>query len=216
MTLVGHHLSPISVWTLSHWPPLSGYDLMTSFSSIKEFTHQIHIFPIRREGCCVWPCQRPYRIQVCYTGGSSLVHWHSDIIIKSNRADQAGPEPVKPCWLSHITSLFSMYLSIASRRICTMLFPGTEARLTVSSSLSHPFCPSWKWVLSHCFFQSPWTSSDCHDFSNVIKNGLETKSANSLRILGCISLEPIHLWMFRFIRWSWTWYLLTAGATLLL
>ena len=29
---------------------------------------------------------------------------------------------VKPCWLSHIT--------IASRRICSMIFPGTEVKLT--------------------------------------------------------------------------------------
>jgi len=36
---------------------------------------------------------------------------------------------VKPCWLSPFTSLSSMCLSIASRRICSMTFPGTEVRL---------------------------------------------------------------------------------------
>ncbi|GAB0210109.1 highly reducing polyketide synthase PKS6 [Grus japonensis] len=33
---------------------------------------------------------------------------------------------VKPCWLSPITSLFSMCLSIVSRRVCSMILPGTE------------------------------------------------------------------------------------------
>ena len=37
---------------------------------------------------------------------------------------------VKPCWLSQITSLSSMGLSLASAKICSMTFPGTEVRLT--------------------------------------------------------------------------------------
>ena len=37
---------------------------------------------------------------------------------------------VKPCWLSQITFLYSICLSIASVRICPMIFPGTEVRLT--------------------------------------------------------------------------------------
>jgi len=36
---------------------------------------------------------------------------------------------VKPCWLPGITYLSSMCLSIASRRICSMIFTGTEMRL---------------------------------------------------------------------------------------
>lgn len=36
---------------------------------------------------------------------------------------------VKLCWLSLVTSLSSMCLSIASRRICSLIFPGTELRL---------------------------------------------------------------------------------------
>ena len=36
----------------------------------------------------------------------------------------------KPCWLSLIISLFSMCLSIISRRICSMMLLGTEVRLT--------------------------------------------------------------------------------------
>lgn len=45
--------------TLSHWPTLPGY-FWTSSSSIRQFTHQIHIFPIWREGCYGELCQRPY------------------------------------------------------------------------------------------------------------------------------------------------------------
>jgi len=37
---------------------------------------------------------------------------------------------VKPCLLSQITFLSSKGLSIASRRICSMIFPDTEVRLT--------------------------------------------------------------------------------------
>ena len=37
---------------------------------------------------------------------------------------------VKSCWLSQITSLYCMCLNIASRRMCSMIFPGTEVRLT--------------------------------------------------------------------------------------
>ncbi|KAK4829247.1 hypothetical protein QYF61_002533 [Mycteria americana] len=33
---------------------------------------------------------------------------------------------VRPCWLSRMTSLSSMCLRIASRRTCSMIFPGTE------------------------------------------------------------------------------------------
>ena len=37
---------------------------------------------------------------------------------------------VKPCRLSHISSLSSMCLNIASRQICSMIFLSTELRLT--------------------------------------------------------------------------------------
>jgi len=50
----------VSIWTLSHWPSLSMYDLTTSSSSTEQSIQQIHIFPIWREGCCGGPCQRPY------------------------------------------------------------------------------------------------------------------------------------------------------------
>ena len=36
------------------------------------------------------------------------------------------------------------------------------------------------------FFQAPRTSSDHHDFSNIIESGLATMSANSPRTPGCL------------------------------
>jgi len=36
---------------------------------------------------------------------------------------------MEPCWFFHITSLSSMCLSIASRRICSVIFPSKEVRL---------------------------------------------------------------------------------------
>jgi len=54
------------------------------------------------------------------------------------------------------------------------------------------------------FFQLPGTSSDCHDFLSVIEKDMATKSANSLRTLGCISSGPIDLGIFRFLRWLQT------------
>ncbi|KAK4810922.1 hypothetical protein QYF61_013330 [Mycteria americana] len=41
--------------------------------------------------------------------------------------------------------------------------------------------------------QSPGTSPNCHDFSNIMESGLATTSANSLRTLGCMSSGPIDL-----------------------
>ncbi|KAK4817090.1 hypothetical protein QYF61_027921 [Mycteria americana] len=48
--------------------------------------------------------------------------------------------------------------------------------------------------------QSPGTSPDCHDFSNIVESGLATALANSQRTLGCIWSGPMGLHMFRFLR----------------
>ena len=61
------------------------------------------------------------------------------------------------------------------------------------------------------FFQSPGTSSDCHDFSSIMESDLTTTSVNYLRTLRYILQGPIDLCMFRFLRWSWTWSSLTVG-----
>ncbi|KAK4825966.1 hypothetical protein QYF61_003535 [Mycteria americana] len=53
----------------------------------------------------------------------------TDVVTPSQKAARLVRQDlplVKLCWLSQITSLPSMCLSIASRRICAMIFPGTE------------------------------------------------------------------------------------------
>ncbi|KAK4827897.1 hypothetical protein QYF61_022320 [Mycteria americana] len=52
-----------------------------------------------------------------------------DVVTPSEKATRLVRQDlplVKPCWLSRVTSLSSMCLSRASRRICSMIFPGTE------------------------------------------------------------------------------------------
>ena len=77
-------------------------------------------------------------------------------------------------------------------------------------------CPAFYSVLVMAavlpFFQSPGTSPECRDFSNIMEGGLETTSATSLRTLGCISSGPMDWCMFRFLRWSRTWSSLTVGG----
>ena len=51
---------------------------------------------------------------------------------------------VKPCWLSPVTSLLSMCLSVISRRICSIILPGTEMRLTVLQFPRSSFFPFLK------------------------------------------------------------------------
>ena len=68
---------------------------------------------------------------------------------------------VKPCWLSQMTSLSSVCLIRASRRICSMIFPGTEVRLTGRWFLGSSFLPFLKMGTMFAFLQSPATSPDC-------------------------------------------------------
>jgi len=119
-----------------------------------------------------------------------------------------------PCWLSQITSLSSICLSIASRRISSTIFPGTEVRLTGQWFPGSCFLPILKMGTIFPFFQSPGASPDCHDRSNIMESGLATTSANSLRTLGCILAAPIDLCMYRLLRWSQTWSSLKVGGSL--
>ncbi|KAK4827741.1 hypothetical protein QYF61_021202, partial [Mycteria americana] len=69
----------------------------------------------------------------------------TDVVTPSQKATRLVRQDlplVKPCWLSRITSLPSMCLSIASRRICSMIFPGTE--------ILSPIPPGWRVSLKIC------------------------------------------------------------------
>ena len=69
---------------------------------------------------------------------------------------------VKPWWFSSVTSLLSTCLSIASRRVCSMILPRTELRLTGQWFPGSSFLPFLKTRMMFPFFQSPGTSSsDC-------------------------------------------------------
>ena len=65
------------------------------------------------------------------------------------------------------------------------------------------------------FFQSPQISPDCHVFSDIIESGFAGTAANSPTTLGCVTLGPIDLRIFMFLRWSQTWSSLTVGGMLL-
>jgi len=70
-------------------------------------------------------------VQTDHIHSSSLVHQCSHSIIESHKVGQAGLALGEAMLTVSFTSLSSMCLSIASRRICSMIFPGTEMRLTV-------------------------------------------------------------------------------------
>jgi len=76
---------------------------------------------------------------------------------------------VKPCWLFHITFLSSECPSIAPRRICSTIFPGTKVRLTGQQFPGSSFLPFLKMSAMLPFFLSLGISPDYHDFSNVIE-----------------------------------------------
>jgi len=59
------------------------------------------------------------------------------------------------------------------------------------------------------FFQSPGTSPDSYDFSNMMESSLATTSASSFRTLGCMLSDSIDFYAFSLKRWSQTCSVLT-------
>lgn len=103
--------------------------------------------------------------------------------------------------------------STSSHRICSMNFLSIEVRLTCFQG---PPLSLLKSGHNIPFFQSMETWLDYHNFSNIMNSGLATILANSLRTLGCISLGPIDLCLFRFLRWFQTWSFSTVALSNLL
>ncbi|XP_032303953.1 uncharacterized protein LOC107321458 isoform X1 [Coturnix japonica] len=54
------------------------------------------------------------------------------------------------------------------------------------------------------FFQSPRTSPDSCNLSNMMESSLATTSVISLRSLGCMSCGIKNMYTFSLMRWSWT------------
>ena len=146
-------LNDISTST-ERWPPLSGYDLIASFSSVEQSTCQIWIFPIWRGGHYMGPCQRPYWSpdgwhQWFFPCPPTQLHLQGRLLCWSGRTC--------PWWshtgLFHTTSISSTFQTIASRRICSLMFPDTEVRLKDWYFPGFFFLPFLKMVW-HCLFSS--------------------------------------------------------------
>lgn len=120
------------------------------------------------------------------------------------------------CWLFLITFLSSICLDMVSRRICSMTLSGPELRLAIGYFPGFSFLHFLKMGIIFLFLQSLRTLADCHDFSNVMKCGLVTASASSLRTLECILLGHMDLCVFLLFRWSHTWISPMMGGTSIL
>jgi len=125
------------------------------------------------------------------------------------------PPLLKWCWVSLITSWSDMCLNISPRRTYSMIFPGTEVKLTSLYFPRSSFLPFLKMGVMFLFFQSLRASPDSHDFSILMVSGLATSPSTSLSTLRCMSSVPIGLFTFKLIRWSQTCSFLTVGGILL-
>ena len=112
---------------------------------------------------------------------------------------------VKPHWPLCVSSSLCTHLKITSRRICSMIFPDTETRLTSLWVLGSSFLPFLKLGVMFPFSQSLESSLDSHDFLNIMESVLVSTSANSFRTMGCMSSSPIDLYTFSLMRWSQTY-----------
>ena len=71
---------------------------------------------------------------------------------------------MKPCCSSQTNSFSPMCLSIASRRICFVILPSIEVRLTGWWFLGSSFLSFLETSAILPFFQPSGTSPDCHDY----------------------------------------------------
>lgn len=133
----------------------------------------------------------------------------SDVVTPSQKATRSVRQDLtllKLCCLSGVDSLFSMCLSIDSRRIYSIMFTGVEMHLAGQWFPGSSFAPVIK--LDTTFhWRPPGLSVDCQYFSNILQSHSATTSANVFRNLGCPSTGPVDLCMFVFLWWSSTWCL---------
>ena len=121
---------------------------------------------------------------------------------------------LKLCWLSHITSSSHTCLHIASKRTCSMIFPGTDVRLTSLQFPSSSFLPFLKMRVKLPFIQSWRSLPESHNFSSTMKNNLAITSASSFRILGCMSSGPTDVYTPSLMSWPQTCSPHTVGQIL--
>lgn len=105
-----------------------------------------------------------------------------DVVIPSQKAirppDQTGLALAEAVLAVSNQHLSFVYVSMASRRICSMILPDTEMGLTNQQFPGSSFLHTLKMDTMFSFFQSLWIS---HDFSNVMESGLATTSVSSIR-----------------------------------
>lgn len=106
------------------------------------------------------------------------------------------------CRLTWITSLNCMCLSRASGKDLFHDLPGQRGKMT-GQALPGSFLLAFYTMFPP--FQSPETSSECHDFTSIMKSDLATTLISFLMNMGCISSGPIELCMIMFLRGSQTW-----------
>ena len=117
-----------------------------------------------------------------------------------------------PCWFSSVTSLYFICLSIASRRIFHLSWHW-QVRLTGWYFLGSSFSPFLKMgVILHFspvirdFTWLPWLFKYHWEwFGDYVSWFPQDSGMHLIR-------TQQDLWMFKFLRWSWTWSLLTVGC----
>lgn len=117
----GHHLSLVSDWTMSRSPQpfkfLIHWVVHLSKPSLQETSHRAQ-------------CQTLY---ICAGRWCHSLFRHPPPLQPHHR-QSPNLSLVKLSWLSPIMSLPSMFLSIISRRFCSVILSGIEVRLTSLSS----------------------------------------------------------------------------------
>ena len=119
---------------------------------------------------------------------SSFIHQRSNPVVEGHQICQAQFALSEAMLV--VTSLFSMWRSMVSRRINSMILPGTVVRLTGLQFPASSFFPFLKMRVMFPLFQSVGTSLDYHDFSNRMDSGLATSSTSSLGTRRCIYQVP--------------------------
>lgn len=97
---------------------------------------------------------------------------------------------VNPCWLFPTTFSF-LCPETCSKRTRSMIFLGTDVRVTGLWSPGSSFQAFLKMATMFAFLQLLGVSPDLHNLSNMIEGSLASTTAISLGTLGCSPVGPI-------------------------
>jgi len=151
---------------------------------VSIFTQHMLVYGNIRKKKCICSKHRQNRLM---TAAKSMFYLQTESISRKNC----------PC----IICSFFMCLNMSSRRICSMVFPGTEVRLwhcpVVLQVLLHHFLINGDDVF---FFPVPGILPDSHSLSNMVERASAPTSASPLRTLGHISSVHTDLYTFSLMR----------------